>query len=102
WYDDNGGTRRPTASTYAIEYSADGETWAPVTLTEGSTYADGLATNRYNHFDFEAIEASQIRIRIWGLQGSAGGTGVLRWRANGDTVDQVLGAPVLIRTGVGD
>jgi len=102
WYDDNGGTRRPTASTYAIEYSTDGSSWTPVTLTEGSTYAGGLATNTYNHFDFEAIEASHLRIRIWGLQSGGAGTGVLRWRANGDTVDQVLDTPVLIRTGVGE
>ena len=46
WYDDNGGTRRPTATTYAIEYSNDGTTWTPVTLTGGSTYAGGLATQR--------------------------------------------------------
>ncbi len=102
WYDDGGGTRRPAASTYAIEYSADGSTWTPVTLTDGSTYAGGLATNTYNHFDFDAIEASHLRVRIWGVQSGGAGTGVLRWRANGDTVDQVLGTPVLVRTGVGE
>ncbi|SBT42841.1 PxKF domain-containing protein [Micromonospora narathiwatensis] len=101
WYDDNGGTRRPNATTYAIESSADGTTWTPVTLTKGSTYANGLAINAYNHFDFEPITASRLRIRIWGVQGSGAGTGVLRWRANGETVDSVR-SPVLIRTGVGD
>ncbi len=100
WYDDNGGTRRPTATTYAIESSTNGTTWTPVTLTGGSTYAGGLATNSYNKFNFEPITASYLRIRIWGVQGSGAGTGVLRWRANGETVDSVR-SPVLIRTGVG-
>ncbi|MFF0370016.1 Ig-like domain-containing protein [Micromonospora sp. NPDC005087] len=100
WYDDNGGTRRPTGTTYAIESSADGTTWTPVTLTGDSTYADGLATNTYNHFDFQPVTTSYLRIRIWGLMGSGAGTGVLRWRANGETVDSVR-SPVLIRTTVG-
>ena len=100
WYDDNGGTRRPTATTYAIESSADGTTWTPVSLTGGSSYADGLAVNAYNRFGFTPITTSRLRIRIWGVQGDGAGTGVLRWRANGETVDSVR-APVLIRTGVG-
>ncbi|MFI6761274.1 Ig-like domain-containing protein [Micromonospora sp. NPDC050417] len=100
WYDDNGGTRRPTATTYAIESSTDGTTWTPVTLTEGSAYADGLATNAYNHLDFEPVTTSQLRIRIWGVQGAGAGTGVLRWRANGETVGSVR-SPVLMRTAVG-
>jgi len=100
WYDDNGGTRRPTASTYAIETSNDGTTWTPVTLTKGSTYAGGLATNTYNHFDFEPVTTSHLRIRIWGVMSGGAGTGVLRWRANGETVESVR-SPVLIRTGVG-
>jgi len=100
WYDDNGGTRRPTATTYAIESSTNGTTWTPVTLTKGSTYADGLAVNTANHFDFAPITAGLLRIRIWGVQGEGAGTGVLRWRANGETVDSVR-SPVLIRTGVG-
>ncbi|MER5455197.1 Ig-like domain-containing protein [Micromonospora sp. NPDC002389] len=101
WYDDNGGTRRPNAGTYAIETSTNGTTWTPVTLAEGSTYAGGLATNRFNSFEFEPVTTSYLRIRIWGVQGSGAGTGVLRWRANGETVDSVR-SPVLIRTGVGD
>jgi hypothetical protein len=101
WYDDNGGTRRPTATTYAIEASSDGTTWTPVTLTGGSTYAAGLATNAYNHFNFEPIMTSKLRIRIWGVQTGGAGTGVLRWRANGETVDSVR-SPVIIRTNVGD
>ncbi|MGI5152828.1 discoidin domain-containing protein [Plantactinospora sp. CA-294935] len=100
WYDDNGGTRRPTATTYAVESSTDGTTWTPVTLANGSTYADALATNTYNHLDFAPITTSQLRIRIWGVQGSGAGTGVLRWRANGETVESVR-SPVLIRTTVG-
>ncbi|KXK61206.1 hypothetical protein AWW66_14855 [Micromonospora rosaria] len=100
WYDDNGGTRRPTATTYVIETSADGTTWRPVTLTDGSTYADGLATNAYNRFGFEPVTTSHLRVRIWGVQGTGAGTGVLRWRANGETVDSVR-SPVLIRTAVG-
>lgn len=100
WYDDNGGTRQPTATTYAIETSSNGTDWTPVTLTKGSTYANGLALNAYNHFDFQPIATSRLRIRIWGVMGSGAGTGVLRWRANGETVDSVR-SPVLMRTGVG-
>ncbi|WP_214103804.1 galactose-binding domain-containing protein [Acrocarpospora catenulata] len=100
WYDDNGGTRRPNATTYAIETSSDGTTWTPVTLNGGSSYANGLAINAYNHFNFEPVTTNRMRIRIWGVQGSGAGTGVLRWRANGETVDSVR-SPVLIRTGVG-
>lgn len=100
WYDDNGGTRAPTATTYDIEYSNDGTTWTPVTLTGSSTYAGGIALNKYNHFDFSAIKASQLRIRIWGLQGSGAGTGVLRWRVNGDTVSSVA-SPAIVRTPTG-
>ena len=102
WYDDNGGTRRPRSDTYVIEYSSDGTTWTPVTLTGTSTYASGLQTNRYNHFDFEAVEAKALRIRVWGVMTGGAGTGVLRWRANGATVDQVLDTPVLVRTAVGE
>ncbi|MDG4798034.1 Ig-like domain-containing protein [Micromonospora sp. WMMD1082] len=101
WYDDNGGTRRPTATTYAIETSENGTTWTPVTLTEGSTYAGGLVANAYNRFGFTPVTTSYLRIRIWGVQGGGAGTGVLRWRANGETVDSVR-SPVLIRTGVGE
>ncbi|WP_246567696.1 Ig-like domain-containing protein [Polymorphospora rubra] len=100
WYDDNGGTRRPTATTYAVETSTDGTTWTPVTLAEGSTYAGALATNTYNNLEFAPVTTSYLRIRIWGVQGSGAGTGVLRWRANGETVDSVR-SPVLIRTAVG-
>jgi len=100
WYDDNGGTRRPTATTYAIETSEDGATWQPVTLTGGSTYAGGLALNTYNHFDFAPITTRFLRIRIWGVMGSGAGTGVLRWRANGEAVESVR-SPVLMRTTVG-
>ncbi|MFI6781623.1 discoidin domain-containing protein [Micromonospora sp. NPDC050276] len=100
WYDDNGGTRRPTATTYAVESSTDGTTWTPVTLANGSTYADALATDTYNRLEFAPITASHLRIRVWGLMGVGEGTGVLRWRANGETVDSVR-SPVLIRTRVG-
>ncbi|MEV0154281.1 PxKF domain-containing protein [Micromonospora sp. NPDC050686] len=100
WYDDNGGTRRPTATTYAIESSTNGTTWTPVTLTGGSTYAGGLAVNAYNRFNFQPMTTSYLRIRIWGVQSGGAGTGVLRWRANGETVESVR-TPVLIRTGVG-
>ncbi len=37
WYDDNGGTRRPSATGYVIETSGDGTTWTPVTLIGGSS-----------------------------------------------------------------
>ncbi|MCC2031481.1 discoidin domain-containing protein [Microbacterium sp. BWT-G7] len=101
WYDDNGGTRAPRADTYVIEYSNDGTTWTPVTLTNGSTYAAALTRNAYNRLEFEPVEASQLRIRITGVQGSGAGTGVLRWRVNGETVEG-LDAPVVIRTVVGE
>jgi hypothetical protein len=100
WYDDDGGIRRPTADTYVIESSSDGATWTPVTLTKGSTYAERLAINTYNHFDFEPITTSLLRIRIWGVMEGGEGAGVLRWRANGETVSSVR-SPVLIRTTVG-
>src|SRR5690606_32584869 len=68
--------------------------------TNGSTYADALAVNTYNHLDFEPISTTRLRIRIWGVMGNGAGTGVLRWRANGETIDTVR-EPVLMRTGVG-
>lgn len=101
WYDDNGGTRMPRPDTYAVEQSADGQTWTPVTLTGDSTYAGALARNAYNHLDFEPVTTSHLRIRITGVQGNGAGTGVLRWRVNGDTVSQVA-SPVLMRTVVGE
>lgn len=102
WYDDNGGVRRPRADTYAIEYW-DGTAWVGVTLTNGSTYAGGLATGKYNHFDFETIKTSKMRIRIWGIMtqpAGGAGSGVLRWRTNGDAVESV-DSPVIIRTVTG-
>ncbi|WP_225221536.1 galactose-binding domain-containing protein [Microbacterium gallinarum] len=101
WYDDNGGTRMPRPDTYVFEHSDDGTTWTPVTLTGSSTYAGALTRNAYNRLDFEPIEASQLRIRITGVQGSGAGTGVLRWRVNGETASSV-DAPVIIRTVVGE
>ncbi|SDT70099.1 F5/8 type C domain-containing protein [Jiangella sp. DSM 45060] len=101
WYDDNGGTRMPRADTYVVEQSADGQTWTPVTLTGDSTYAGALTRNAYNHLDFEPVTTSHLRIRIFGVQGSGAGTGVLRWRVNGDTVSQVA-SPVIMRTVVGE
>lgn len=101
WYDDNGGTRIPRADTWVVEYSDDGTTWTPVTLTGGSTYAGAIVRSAYNHLEFEPVKASMLRIRIWGVQGSGAGTGVLRWRVNGDTVDSVA-APVIVRTPTGE
>ncbi|MHC2998822.1 hypothetical protein OB08_05825 [Microbacterium sp. HJ5] len=101
WYDDNGGTRMPRPDTYVIEHSTDGTTWAPVTLKGSSTYAGALVRNAYNTLEFEPVEASQLRIRITGVQGSGAGTGVLRWRVFGETVASV-DAPVVIRTVVGE
>ncbi|MBD8080023.1 discoidin domain-containing protein [Cellulosimicrobium arenosum] len=100
WYDDNGGTRMPRADTYTVEYSQDGTDWTPVTLTDDSTYAGALQRNAYNHLEFEPVEASYLRVRITGVQGSGAGTGVLRWRVNGDTVDSVA-SPVIMRTVTG-
>ncbi|NDO91037.1 hypothetical protein GYH36_16490 [Cellulosimicrobium cellulans] len=101
WYDDNGGTRMPRADTYTVEYSQDGTSWTPVTLTGGSTYAGALQRNAYNHLEFEPVEASYLRVRITGVQGSGAGTGILRWRVNGDTVDSVA-SPVILRTVTGE
>lgn len=101
WYDDNGGTRMPRADTYVVEHSQNGTDWTPVTLTGGSTYAGALQRNAYNHLDFEAVEAQYLRVRITGVQGTGAGTGVLRWRVNGDTVDTVA-SPVIMRTVTGE
>ncbi|WP_240658577.1 galactose-binding domain-containing protein [Microbacterium sp. CPCC 204701] len=101
WYDDNGGTRMPRPDTYVVEHSSDGANWTPVTLTNGSTYAGALNRNAFNRLEFEPVEASQLRIRITGVQGTGAGTGVLRWRVNGETVSSV-DAPVVIRTAVGE
>ena len=101
WYDDNGGVRMPRPDTYTLEYSNDGTTWTPVTLTGTSTYAGALTRNAYNRLEFEPIEASQLRIRITGVQTGGAGTGVLRWRVNGESVASV-DAPVIIRTVVGE
>ncbi len=101
WYDDNGGTRMPRADTYTVEHSQNGTDWTPVTLTEGSTYAGALQRNAYNHLEFEPVEASYLRVRITGVQTGGAGTGILRWRVNGDTVDSVA-SPVILRTVTGE
>ncbi|MFC4554512.1 Ig-like domain-containing protein [Georgenia faecalis] len=100
WYDDNGGTRMPRADTYVIESSVDGTTWTPVTLTDGSTYAGALSRNQYNSLEFEPVSATHLRIRVFGVQPGGAGTGVLRWRVNGDTVED-FASPVIIRTPTG-
>lgn len=99
WYDDGGGTRAPRADTYVVEHSADGETWEPVTLTDGSSYADALTLDTTNTLAFEPVETSHLRIRVWGVQGDGAGTGVLRWRARGAEVESVR--PVVVRTTTG-
>ncbi|WP_244286057.1 Ig-like domain-containing protein [Cellulosimicrobium cellulans] len=101
WYDDNGGTRMPRADTYTVEHSQNGTDWTPVTLTDGSTYAGALQRNAYNHLEFEPVEASYLRVRITGVQTGGAGTGILRWRVNGDTVDSVA-SPVIVRTVTGE
>lgn len=101
WYDDRGGTRMPAADSWKIEYSVDGENWDEVELQEGSSYADALKRDDYNLLEFEPIQASHLRIVISGLQGNGDGTGVLRWRAYGDTVEEVA-SPVIIRTKTGE
>jgi hypothetical protein len=99
WYDDGGGTRMPRAETYVVEHSEDGETWEAVTLTGGSTYADALQRDTTNRLDFETVETSHLRLRVWGVQGDGAGTGVLRWRAFGNEVGSVR--PVVMRTTTG-
>ncbi|HMR50420.1 MAG TPA: discoidin domain-containing protein [Arachnia sp.] len=100
WYDDNGGTRIPRADTWVIEYH-NGTSWVPVTLKGDGTYANRRALNTYNTVGFETIETSQLRIRISGVEGSGAGTGVLRWRVNGEAVVSV-DQPVIMRTVVGN
>lgn len=100
WYDDNGGTRMPRADTWTVEHSDDGEEWTAVELLDGSAYADALTRNDYNALKFEPVQATHLRIRITGVQGSGAGTGVLRWRAYGDTVEHVAD-PVIMRTVTG-
>ncbi|MCL2456883.1 MAG: discoidin domain-containing protein, partial [Defluviitaleaceae bacterium] len=88
WYDDNGGTRIPTATTWAIQSSTDGTTWTNVKLIGATNYENGRALNRFNSFRFEEIEARFIRIYIWGFMPSttvtSQGTGVLRFHVFND------------------
>ncbi|MDR1633694.1 MAG: Ig-like domain-containing protein [Bifidobacteriaceae bacterium] len=100
WYDDGGGTRIPTATGWAIEYSNDGETWTPVTLTGATNYDTGRVLSQYNHFDLAPIKAQHIRVRIWALSGSGAGTGILRWRVNGPAITAIDG-PQMVRTVIG-
>ncbi|MDR1824719.1 MAG: FG-GAP-like repeat-containing protein [Bifidobacteriaceae bacterium] len=100
WYSDGGGTRVPTAAGYTIQYSMDGTTWTNVTLTNGSTYAAGIQTGRYNVFEIEPVTAKYLRIRITAITSSAAGTGVLRWRVYGPGVETVE-PPIKHRTAVG-
>ncbi|MDR2374198.1 MAG: discoidin domain-containing protein [Bifidobacteriaceae bacterium] len=101
WYDDNGGTRIPTATGWAIEYSNDGTTWTEVTLTGTTDYSTGRVLSRYNHFDFASIKAQYLRVRIWSLSGSGAGTGILRWRVGGPTIAAV-DSPLMVRTVIGE
>ncbi|MCL2455970.1 MAG: InlB B-repeat-containing protein, partial [Defluviitaleaceae bacterium] len=87
WYDDGVGTRIPTATTWAIQYSADGTTWQNVTLTGATNYNNGRALNAFNIFEFEEINARYLRVHIWGITASALGTGVVRWRVQQVTED---------------
>ncbi|MCL2578187.1 MAG: InlB B-repeat-containing protein, partial [Defluviitaleaceae bacterium] len=86
WYDDNGGTRIPAASTWAIQFSNDGENWQNVTLTGGANYSTGRALDTFNSFEFEEIESRYLRIYIWGITANAAGTGVLRFHVFHDTL----------------
>jgi len=84
WYDDNGGTRIPTATTWAIQHSNNGTTWTDVNLIGATNYNNGRALNHFNVFEFQEIEARYLRIHIWGFMPSttvtSQGTGVLRFR----------------------
>ncbi len=101
WYDDRGGTRMPAGDAWKIEYSVDGEEWDEVELLEGSSYADALERDAYNALEFTPVQASHLRVVISGVQGGGDATGVLRWRAYGDTVEEVA-SPVIIRTQTGE
>jgi hypothetical protein len=90
WYDDNGGTRAPTATGFKIEYSTDGTTWQDVPLKDANAYTNGRVLGRYNVFEFAStINAKALRVSIWALQGSGAGTGILRWRAYGLGIESV-------------
>ncbi len=100
WYDDNGGTRAPNGNTWSVQYTTDGDDWEDVQLRDGSTYANGVGLNRYNTINFEPVDAKAMRIRVWGVQGQGAGTGVLRWRVDGENVKE-FASPIIMRTGVG-
>lgn len=101
WYDDGGGTRMPDAESWVVEYSDDGEEWEEVELTDGSSYEDAMEKDEYNALDFEPVNAQYLRVRITGIADDQDGTGLLRWRAYGDAIDEVS-TPVLIRTKTGE
>jgi uncharacterized repeat protein (TIGR02543 family) len=82
WYDDNAGTRIPTATTWAIQHSNDGTTWTNVNLTGATNYANGRALNAFNVFEFTEVNARYLRIYIWGITDAAAGTGIVRWRVS--------------------
>ncbi|MCL2456799.1 MAG: InlB B-repeat-containing protein, partial [Defluviitaleaceae bacterium] len=90
WYDDNGGTRIPTATTWAIQSSNDGTSWTNVTLTGATNYNNGRALNRFNIFEFEEVEARFLRVYIWGITANAAGTGILRFQVFRDTKPQTI------------
>ena len=59
-------------------------------LTNGSTYANALNANAYNHLDFAPITAKFLRIRVFGVMGTAlvaaccaGGRTASRWSLSG-------------------
>ena len=88
WYDDGGGTRIPTATTWAIQHSNDGTNWQNVQLTGSTNYNNGRALNTLNSFIFDDVEARYLRIYIWGITASAAGTGVLRFHVFHDSHPQ--------------
>ncbi|QTV80397.1 LamG-like jellyroll fold domain-containing protein [Microbacterium sp. NIBRBAC000506063] len=100
WLDDGAGSRVPRGNTWAIEYSNNGTSWTPVTLTNGSTYAGALEVDTFNHVEFEEVSAKFLRIRIWGVAGAGNGTGVLRWAAGGPGIAS-FDDRLLVRTTVG-
>ncbi len=99
WYSDGGGTMPPSATGWKLQYSNDNTTWNDVTLTGSGTYANTLTLGTYNTLTFAPVTTRYLRIYITSIQNNAAGTGVVRFKAFGNSL---LGTePVFVRTVAG-
>jgi hypothetical protein len=67
--------------SWVLEYlDADGTTWRPVTLTEGSTYA--RTSTGFVSVGFEPVTTRALRIvaQSWGTEDGTGSTGIREWQ----------------------